>query len=252
MKHKLVSIIMPAYNAGNTITESIKSVLSQTYPIWELLICDDNSQDNTVLQVLTFDDSRVKVFPNEYDKGAAGARNTALKYAAGRYIAFLDSDDLWVDNKLELQLRVMRANNIAFVYGNYLTISNGVKTGVLIAPKEVTYRSLLKKCDIGCLTVMLDRTLLEDFHFPSYYKEDYYLWLQILQSNKIVAKNCGDICSLYRLSSSSLSSNKTREIYRQWKVLTHFVSNPAYRTYYILCYIWHGLKKHVIYYKKGI
>lgn len=251
MNDKLVSIVMPAYNSGSTISEAIQSVLIQTYSNWELLICNDNSYDDTVLKVQSYNDSRIKLFNNEYSKGAAGARNTSLKHANGRYVAFLDSDDIWVANKLEEQLKFMQTHKCAFVYGNYRTIKNGLEVGKFIAPKTVSYIELLKKCDIGCLTVILDRIYLHDFCFPLYPKEDYYLWLNILKENKIIANNCNEVCAIYRLSDSSISSNKTREIKRQWQVLSHFVNNPLFRAYLIIHYILNGIKKHIIHYKKG-
>ncbi|HAT8026754.1 glycosyltransferase family 2 protein, partial [Citrobacter rodentium] len=104
MDDYLVSIIMPSFNSEHTISASISSVLQQTYTNWELLVCDDNSIDGTRSKVLEFADSRIKLLINEYAKGAAGARNTSLKYASGRFIAFLDSDDIWGANKLEMQI----------------------------------------------------------------------------------------------------------------------------------------------------
>ena len=251
MDDYLVSIIMPSYNAEHTISASISSVLKQTYANWELLVCDDDSSDNTRFKVLEFSDSRIKLLTNEYAKGAAGARNTALKYASGRFIAFLDSDDIWIANKLEMQISMMLKNNISFMYGNYEIINNNSIVGKFVAPQKITYNKLLKNCGIGCLTVVLDKTLLNPFSFPFVHKEDYYLWLSILKDNNISAINCGFICSKYRLSQSSISSNKFKELKRQWDVLGDFVENPLARIYYLLNYIVIGIKKHAFDYKNG-
>ncbi|MBO1273701.1 glycosyltransferase family 2 protein, partial [Shewanella sp. 4t3-1-2LB] len=177
----LVSVIMPAFNAEMTILESINSVLRQSYKNFELIICDDNSTDSTKNIVCSVDDNRIIYLKNLYQKGAAGARNFALDNSNGRYVAFLDSDDVWSEDKLYKQLKYMNENNIYFTYGAYKTFSDDVKVtkGHFIPPKMVAYEKLLRSCPIGCLTVVIDRKFTGSFSFPYIPKEDYACWLTL-------------------------------------------------------------------------
>lgn len=243
---------MPAYNAGETIRDSINSILLQSFDNWELIVCDDNSSDDTYDIVSSFKDERIKIISNEYAKGAAGARNWAIDNSRGRFIAFLDSDDLWTELKLERQIDFMLKNNVSFSFGDYNVINeHECKTGLFKAPDYADFNSLLKSCGIGCLTVMLDKTIVKNIVFPHFYKEDYFLWLNILKEYNIVAYNMGFVCATYRLSSKSLSSNKIKEISRQWNVLGKFVDGFFCKGYYLSCYIISGLKKHFLDYKFG-
>tara|TARA_A100001015_G_C14332996_1_gene460074 strand:+ start:63 stop:482 length:420 start_codon:yes stop_codon:yes gene_type:complete len=121
---QLVSIIMPVFNSSKFLGSAIESVLVQTYHEWELIICDDGSTDNSVsiAKNYAFRDSRISVIQNKNDRGAPGARNSCLDVASGRYIAFLDADDLWLKNKLELQISFMESNNYTFVYSYHQVI----------------------------------------------------------------------------------------------------------------------------------
>ena len=121
----LISIIMPSYNASKYITATIKSVQNQTYDNWELIVVDDCSTDNTVELIRKLGDTRINVFVNERNEGAAISRNRALREAKGRWIAFLDSDDLWVPEKLEQQLKFMKEKGYAFTYTDYRIQMNG-------------------------------------------------------------------------------------------------------------------------------
>ncbi|EKK5378516.1 glycosyltransferase family 2 protein [Morganella morganii] len=249
MKDPLVSIIMPSYNSSATIEESIQSVLKQTYKNYELIICDDNSVDNTIDIIEKYNSPNITIIKNRYPKGAAGARNFAIQNSSGEYIAFLDSDDLWEETKLEKQINFMNSNNIKFCYGNYFIFEKEKIKGKFIAPQKLTYHDLLKTCHIGCLTVILHRTLLQPEPFPYSEKEDYQLWLNLLKKEEI-AFNYNGCNSFYRKSSSSLSSNKFREILRQWRVIRNQKIKILRSIYYILTYIFHGLIKHTIKYKR--
>ena len=180
----LVSIITPNYNCALFISDTIKSVQAQTYLNWELLIQDDCSTDGTVEEVLLFaeNDSRIKYECNQKNSGAAITRNNALRRAKGRWIAFLDSDDLWLPEKLEHQLKFMAENKYAFSYTGYKEMDNdGKDTGVFISgPKHVSKFGMYAFCWPGCLTVMYDREtvgLLQIFDIKK--NNDYAMWLKV-------------------------------------------------------------------------
>ena len=184
MSMELVSIIMPTYNCGRFIAESINSVLAQTYTNWELLIVDDCSADNTAEVVASFKDPRIHYQRNERNSGAAGTRNTAIKLAKGRYIAFLDSDDLWLPEKLERQIAFMEKNGYAFSYTNYEEIDDTSKpTGINISgPKHVTKCGMYAFCWPGCLTVMYDASKVGLIQIEDIKKNnDYAMWIKVSQ-----------------------------------------------------------------------
>lgn len=178
----LVSIIMPAYNTAEYIEESIESVLKQTYENWELIIVDDCSTDNTKERVSRYSDSRMKIFGNEKNSGAAHSRNRALQLAKGRWIAFLDSDDLWEPHKLEKQIGFMEQNEYSFTYTEYGEMdSDGNATGVTVSgPKHINRRRMFDYCWPGCLTVMYDASKLGLLQINDIRKNnDYAMWLKL-------------------------------------------------------------------------
>ena len=178
----LVSIIMPSYNTGQYIAETIQSVISQTYQNWELIIVDDCSTDNTDEIVAKIRDERIRYFKNVNNSGAAVSRNKALREARGRWIAFLDSDDLWMPEKLEKQISFMKKNDYAFSYTNYEEIdSQGNRTGVRVTgPKKITKTGMFNYCWPGCLTVMFDASKIEPFQIKDIKKNnDYAMWLKV-------------------------------------------------------------------------
>ena len=156
--NELVSIIMPSYNTARFISKTIESVLEQTYKNWELLIVDDCSTDNTDEIVSKYDDDRIIYLKNKKNSGAAVSRNKALKNAKGKWIAFLDSDDLWLPEKLERQLKFMVQNNYAFTYHEYIEMSEeGNDLGVYVSGKKrVDEFDMYTCCWPGCLAVMYD------------------------------------------------------------------------------------------------
>ena len=178
----LVSIIMPSYNTAPYIMETIQSVLDQTYTNWELIIVDDCSADNTNEILAEIHDERIKYFRNEKNFGAAVSRNKALREAKGQWIAYLDSDDLWVPEKLERQINFMKKNGYSFSYTNYEEIDvEGNKTGVKVTgPKKVTKTDMFNYCWPGCLTVMFDATKIGLVQIEDIKKNnDYAMWLKI-------------------------------------------------------------------------
>ena len=179
----MVSIIMPSYNTANFIEETIASVLSQTYTNWELIIVDDCSTDNTDEVVQKYlSDERIKYFKNEKNSGAAVSRNRALREANGKWIAFLDSDDLWSKDKLEKQIRFMVDNGYHFSYTNYVEIDEvSVPNGKMVTgPKKITKFGMKNYCWVGCLTVMYDAEYVGLIQIADIKKNnDYAMWLKI-------------------------------------------------------------------------
>ena len=179
MNNDLVSIIMPSYNCGKYVEQTIHSVQAQTYQNWEIIFVDDCSPDDTVRLVLELleKDSRIKLYQNHCNYGAAVSRNYALREAKGRWIAFLDSDDLWEPTKLEKQVKFMEVNGYKFSYTEYQEMdADGNLTGVTISgPKHVTKRGMYNFCWPGCLTVMYDASQIEDIKKNN----DYAMWLKV-------------------------------------------------------------------------
>lgn len=178
----LVSIIMPSYNTASFIKETIQSVLNQTYTNWELIIVDDCSTDNTDEVLSTIKDDRIRCLKNEKNSGAAVSRNRALREAKGQRIAYLDSDDLWMPEKLEKQIKFMEENGYVFSYTDYEEIDvEGNKTGVRVTgPKKITKTGMFNYCWPGCLTVMFDATKIGLIQIEDIKKNnDYAMWLKV-------------------------------------------------------------------------
>lgn len=178
----LVSIIMPSYNTAPYIKETIQSVLDQTYSNWELIIVDDCSTDNTDEVLSTIEDSRIRVFKNDKNFGAAVSRNKALREAKGQWIAFLDSDDIWLSEKLEKQIAYMENNGYLFSYTNYEEIDiESNRTGVKVTgPKKITKVGMFNYCWPGCLTVMYDASKIGLIQIRDIKKNnDYAMWLKV-------------------------------------------------------------------------
>ena len=186
MNHELVSVIMPTYNCGLFIEESIRSVQSQTYQNWELIIVDDCSDDDTIKRVqgIRLNDCRIRLFRNKVNSGAAVSRNNALQEAKGKWVAFLDSDDLWEPAKLEKQIRYMEEYGYSFTYTGYKEIDEESKeTGVMVSgPKHVTKVGMFAFCWPGCLTVMYDREKIGLLQIVDIKKNnDYAMWLKVIK-----------------------------------------------------------------------
>ncbi len=178
----LVSIIMPSYNTAPYIKQTIQSVLDQTYANWELIIVDDCSTDNTNEVVDTIKDCRIHYLKNEKNSGAAISRNKALREAKGQWIAYLDSDDLWMPEKLEKQIKFMEENGYVFSYTNYEEIDvDGYETGVKVTgPKKITKTGMFNYCWPGCLTVMYDANKIGLIQIEDIKKNnDYAMWLKV-------------------------------------------------------------------------
>lgn len=207
--NELVSIIMPSYNTEKFISETIHSVLSQIYTNWELIIVDDCSNDNTDAVVSEFlNDTRIRYIKNENNSGAAVSRNRALREAKGKWIAFLDSDDLWMPEKLEKQIAFMKENNYHFSYTNYIEIDEESKANgkSVTGPKRVTKHRIYNYCWMGCLTVMYDADVVGLIEIADIKKNnDYAMWLKVCKK-----ANCyllDETLAKYRQRSSSISDH---------------------------------------------
>jgi glycosyltransferase involved in cell wall biosynthesis len=179
----LVSVIMPTYNCATFISDTIKSVQAQTYPHWEMIIVDDCSADNTKEMVDAFNDSRIRYFKNAQNCGAALSRNWALREANGRWIAFLDSDDLWLPNKLEHQLKFMVENNYMFTYHEYSEINEqGQPLGVHVSGiSRVNKFDMYSCCWPGCLSVMYNSDAIGLIQINDVRKNnDTAIWLKVV------------------------------------------------------------------------
>ena len=202
----LVSIVMPSYNSERYIKASIQSVIDQTYPYWELLIVDDCSSDKTVKIIKSFKDQRIKLFENEVNSGAAISRNWALREAKGKWIAFLDSDDIWLSTKLEEQLKFMVDNNYSFTFTDYRICNNGEWENVIhTAPNVVDYRRIKKYCYFSTITVIYDANVVGLIQIGDIKKNnDYAMWLKALKTVK--AYRYPKCLSYYIKHTNSISS----------------------------------------------
>lgn len=220
MKSGLVSIITPAYNCANYIGTTIESVLSQTYSYWEMIIVDDCSSDNIEEVVLHYasKDSRIKYKKLEVNSGAAVARNVAMSMATGQYIAFLDSDDVWLPDKLSTQIQFMQENNYKFTCTDYEQIDEtGRRLGKIIhCIEKADYNRVLLDCPIGNSTVMYDVTQMGKFEVPNIRKRnDDALWLKMLKSEKFIY-GLNQVLVQYRVRHDSISANKFQLIKYHW------------------------------------
>jgi teichuronic acid biosynthesis glycosyltransferase TuaG len=220
MDDRLVSIIVPAYNAAPFIARTIESVIAQTYPHWEMLIADDCSPDGTRQVVTQWSrrEPRVRLIALERNGGPAAARNAALRQAAGRWIAFLDSDDMWLPPKLERCLAHARAHSAALVFTGFRrTTHDESRVGAYIAvPRTLTYPALLGNTAIATSTVLIDRKIAGDVRMQPVFYDDFVCWLSILKRGH-VAHGLDEDLMRYRVLAQSVSRNKGRSAREVWK-----------------------------------
>lgn len=221
---ELVSIIVPVYNAGRYIEETIDMVCAQTCPNWELILVDDCSKDNSreiAERRVAQSGGKVRLIPKTVNEGAAGARNTGIRAAKGRYIAFLDADDVWMPQKLERELAFMEEKQAVFAFTSYeFGDKNARGTGrVVHVPPSITYRRALSRTVIFTTTVMIDTCGIdrELILMPQVKSEDTATWWQILR-NGYTAYGLDEVLAIYRRPEKSLSSNKLEAIRRIWKL----------------------------------
>ena len=240
----LVSIITPMYKGAEFVGETIETVLAQTYPQWEMIIVDDHSPDGGagIRAVRRYADSepRIHLIESERNGGSSGARNIALRAAKGQYISFLDSDDLWQPDFLERQLAFMRQRGATLVFSSYRRIDERTKEEVLrpfIVPDRVTYKSMLKTCDIFPSTAIYDTSKTEKILFNEQMgslRDDYVYWLHMLKDIKEGHGN-KDVLVSYRMRKTSITADKKKVIYPQWRVLREVEKLALHTCIYNIC-----------------
>lgn len=239
------SIIMPAYNAEKFISDAIKSVLSQTYKNFELIIIDDCSLDQTVKVVQNYiaQDKRVNLVKKEKNQGVAETRNTGLNHAKGDFVAFLDSDDKWAEDKLEKQLAVLKErNDVDVVYGSYYRFNNDGIKNIVKVPNLLDKKELLKGNPIGNLTAIYNFKKYSQIRQKNIGHEDYLFWLEIFNSSPDV-KGIGiqEPIAYYRVAedSKNLSGNKLKAASWTWTIYRkhlklNLISSLFYFSYYMI------------------
>ena len=244
----LVSVIMPCYNMAPYVSDSIKSVIAQTYPHWELLIVDDASTDETVNIIESFvqTDSRIKLAIKKQNSGISDTRNQCIQMAKGLFLAFLDADDIWHPEKLEKQLSFMIAKNVGFTYSTYDWIDEDGKVlnKFINTIGDLDYKTYLRNTIIGCSTVMVNKAITGDIVVPKFRtSEDTATWLNILRKG-LLAYAIDESLVSYRIRRKSASSNKIKASIDLWKVYRHHEKLPFFKaTYYFSCYAFNAIKK---------
>lgn len=221
MSAPLVSIITPAYRAAATIAETVRSVQAQTWPHWQMLIADDRSPDNTadVVADLARAEPRVTLIRKEDNSGPADTRNVALSRAEGDYVAFLDADDLWLPEKLEIQIRHMQRHDTPLTYTGFrrITADNGMSGRYIGVPPRMTYRSLLKNTAIATSTVVIDRRRCPSLRMKDCYYDDFACWLDVLRDGA-VAHGIDQDLMRYRVMDKSVSRNKLHSAWQTFRI----------------------------------
>ena len=268
----LVSVVMAAFNSEHYIAAAIQSVLCQSYQQWELLVVDDASSDRTpdIVAECARKDARIRLLRQKQNAGPAYTRNVAIKEAGGRFIAFLDSDDIWLPNKLERQITVMQESGAVLSFTAYrkIDLDGNVGDATIEVPATVTYGQLLKTNVIACLTAIYDSHALGKMYMPEdMRREDYRLWLQILklsrhhedyalwlailrklldkkklQAMKVIGIN--EVLAYYRVHDTSVSRNKFQAAAMQWAVYRKVEGLSLWRSlYYFAHYAYRGYRK---------
>ena len=238
MEDEKVSIIMPAYNCERFITEAIHSVQAQTYTNWELIVVDDCSTDQTreIIEKFALEDRRIISLKNEKNSGAAASRNKAVEAASGRYMAFLDSDDLWIKDKLEKQIGFMRSKHYSFTCTSYEKMDeSSKKLGIVIPALNADYEGLLKRCP-GNSTVIYDSNVLGKYKIPLIKKRnDYIMWLAVIKNAKEL-HGLDIILGFHRVGMKSISSNKFSLVKYHWRIYREIEKLPIYKCIYLVIF----------------
>lgn len=248
-ENDLVSIITPVYNKERYIAQTMDSIRAQTFNQWELLLIDDCSTDRSAEIIAAYqqEDKRICYHRLEQNGGAAVARNEALARAKGRFVAFLDADDLWEPKKLEKQLALMRDKGFGFTYTAIKMIDENGEARKSKRPvrAEVDYRFLLSNTIIACSSVVIDRKSIGDFRMPLVRKgQDFATWLSILRKGQH-AYGLDEALVRYRVAPGSISSNKWAALARTWRIYReqeHLPLLPA--CWHFSLYAFHAVKKY--------
>lgn len=245
----LVSVIVPVYNAEVFLKDTIESAINQSYKNLEIILVDDMSTDDSRKVIKYYEEKyeNVKSIFLEKNSGVAKARNIGIKNSKGRYIAFLDSDDVWDKDKIKKQVEFMKVNNYYFTFTGYRFIDeNGEKLKTVVeAVDNVDYKKLLRHNVIACLTVVIDRYKISDIFMPDIRHEDYVTWLSILKKDN-KAYGLKEELAYYRVRGNSLSGNKIKAASWTWNILRNIEKLPLHKAVYYFCiYAIVNIKKHI-------
>ena len=243
----MISVIMPAYNAEKTIRQAIDSVLSQTYRDLELIVINDCAKDATkeIIEEYMAQDDRVRMIDNKVNSGVSVSRNKGIADAKGEYIAFLDSDDMWREDKLEKQLKVMKDNNAVLSYtaSAFIDQDGNPYNYVMEAEEKTTLDTLLRKNLISCSSAMVKTDVMKKIRMPGdKMHEDYYVWIKILKKYKY-AYGVNEPLLIYRMSANSKSSSRVKSaimIYNTYHAVGYNVVSAGFLT---LRYTIHSVSK---------
>ena len=252
MKDELVSIIIPVYNCEKYISQTIDTVKQQEYTNWELIIVNDGSNDNSLSKIqkqIQDIKEKVKLINFSKNQGVAKARNAALKEASGKYIAYLDADDLWEKEKLYKQIKFMKENNVFFSYTGYARIKeDGTFLRTVKAPRKTGYKDLLKSTIMLTSTIMIDISKIpkENLEMPNLkVSEDTQTWLNVLKTGE-VAYGLDENLAKYRQRKSSASSNKIKSTIGIWKVYREYqLMGRIKSSYYTFLHVINAIRKRI-------
>jgi teichuronic acid biosynthesis glycosyltransferase TuaG len=246
----LISVIVPCYNMERFITDTLNSVINQTFTDWELLIVDDSSSDDTLKIIRTFceKDPRIHFATQIQHGGIAKARNQCIQMAKGKFFAFLDADDLWHPNKLEQQLKFMTERNIGFSYTSYDCVNESGQplNKTIKTAGDLDYKAYLHNTIIGCSTVMINTAIVGQVTVPDFRtSEDTATWLNILKKG-FKAYAITEPLTSYRIRSKSASSNKLKASADLWRVYRRQEKLPLPNAIYSFsCYVFNAIKKRI-------
>ena len=242
----LISIIMAAYNANKTIRNAIESILAQTYTNWELLVVDDCSRDDTATVVSTYSDPRIRLLQNSQNSGVSISRKKGMEAAQGEWIAVLDSDDAWMPDKLEKQMKLAHETGAELIFTGSSFMDNDGHTidWQLHVPPVLSYRKLLKQNLISNSSVLVKASLYKQHYaIGDEMHEDFAIWLGITKTGRM-AFGIDEPLLIYRVASSSKSSDKLRAAKMNWNTYRYAGLNPVTASYYMCWYAVKGLLKY--------
>ena len=249
MKNELVSIIIPVYNSEKFLEDTIKTIKDQTYINWEAIFVNDKSKDKSVEIIKKYqeNDDRIKLLENKENSGAAVSRNKGIEAAAGRYICFLDSDDLWDKEKLEKQVKFMEEKQCEFSFTGYeFANENGIPNGKKVyIPEKINYKQALKNTTISTITVMFDMNKLskDEIKMPNVLSEDTATWWKVLKKVDY-AYGLNELLSYYRRGINSHSANKFKAIKQTWNLYRKVEKfNVLVTCYYFCWYVYNAIKR---------
>lgn len=245
----LVSIITPTFNSGKFISATIQSVQNQTHQNWEMLIVDDGSSDNTIeiVNEIAKQDKRIQFYPQKQNVGPAKARNVGIEKASGKFMTFLDADDIWFPKFIENSIQTIKNTNIHFVFSSYKRSNENLEFvySDFIVPEKVTYTDILKTNSISCLTAFIDIEVLGKKKMPEIFKrQDMGLWLQYLKEIPF-AYGIKEAQAIYRIRENSLSRNKSKLLKYQWQFYREVEKLNVFQSiYYMLQWMYRGFIKY--------